>query len=396
MISDIGGLGLTGWLIRTFVKHPEDVNNRGVRASYGTLGSVTGIIVNVLLSVLKFIIGTFSGSLAVTADAVNNLSDSAGSLMALITVRLAVKPNDKAHPFGHGRLEYVGALAVGVIILLVGVQLLADGVKSIVSPAAMSISLPVLILLLLSIAVKFWLYFYYRKIARLIDSKALFAASKDSLSDMVATGAVVLSLALQWLLGWKIDGFIGVVVALFVLRTGFSVCKDTIDSLLGSKPDPQLTKDIKRILLKSGEIRGLHDLILHDYGPGRCIASVHAEVSASGDIVTIHEAIDRAERDLKEQLGIEVCIHMDPTVTDDPAANALRSQIEAWLRNADPRMSLHDFRVVPGAKQINLVFDCLLPQEGVDSAQLYKALRKYAKSLDSRYELVVQFDTDFS
>ena len=387
---------MTDWLIRIFVKNRGDVSNRAVRAAYGTLGSVTGIVINILMSAMKFIVGALTGSLAATADAENNLSDSAGSLMALITVRMAVKPNDKDHPFGHGRLEYIGALAVGVIILLAGVQLLSDGIQTIFHPAAMSVSLLTLGLMLSSIAVKFWMYFYYRKIARLIDSKTLFAAAKDSLSDTLATGAVVLSLLLQRAFGWTIDGYIGVLVALFVLKTGLDVCKDTIDSLLGGKPDPHMIRDIRAILSKYGEIRGLHDLILHDYGPGRCIASVHAEVSATGNIVAIHEAIDRAERELKDQLGIEVVIHMDPTVTNDPKTNALRDQIAAYLRGVDPRLSLHDFRVVPGERQINLVFDCLLPAGTVDQKQLLERLTAFVKQLDSRYALVVQFDTDFT
>lgn len=387
---------MTNWLIRFFVNNHQDAANRTVRAAYGTLGSATGIVVNVLLSVLKFIVGTVSGSLAATADAVNNLSDSAGSLMALITVRMAVKPNDRSHPFGHGRMEYIGALAVGVIILIAGIQLLIEGVKAIINPLSMNVSLVILILLIVSILVKLWLYFFYRKIARLIDNKILIAASKDSLTDMLATGAIVVSMLLQWLLGWRLDGYIGVLVALFVLKTGFDVCKDTIDRLLGGKPDPHLIRDIKHILLQYNEISGLHDLIIHDYGPGRCIASVHAEVSASGDIVAIHEVIDRAERDLKDALGMEVCIHTDPTVTDDPGANKLRSQITTYLKSLDERLTLHDFRVVPGERQINLVFDCLLPNSEINKDKLLASLRSFVKQLDPRYELVVQFDTDFS
>lgn len=387
---------MTNWLFQHFIKNPDDLADRGVRASYGTLGSVTGIILNVLLAALKFVVGTLSGSLAATADAVNNLSDSAGSLMSLITVRMAVKPNDSSHPFGHGRLEYLGALAVGVIILIAGGKLFYEGVKTALAPNVMTVHPVPLLLLAASILVKLWLYFYYRKIARLINSKTLFAASKDSLSDIAATGAVVVSMLLQWAFGWRIDGYIGVLVALFVLKTGFDVCKDTIDSLLGGKSDPGLVRDIKRILLQYDEISGLHDLILHDYGPGRCIASVHAEVSAAGDIVAIHEVIDRAERDLKDSLGIEVCIHMDPTVTDDPKTNALRKKIAAFLKSRDQRLTLHDFRVVPGEKQINLVFDCLLPNDEIDRDQLSRALLAYVKQLDPRYELVVQFDTDFS
>jgi cation diffusion facilitator family transporter len=387
---------LTNWLFRLFIKNPGDLADRTVRASYGTLGSVTGIILNVLLAALKFVVGTLSGSLAVTADAVNNLSDSAGSLMALITVRIAVKPDDKSHPFGHGRMEYLGALAVGVIILIAGGKLFYEGVKSAVAPETMAVNLVLLLLIAASILVKVWLFFYYRKIARLIHSKTLFAASKDSLSDIVATGTVVVSMLLQWLFGWRIDGYIGVLVALFVLKTGYDVCKDTVDVLLGGKPDPQMIRDIKRILLQYDEISGLHDLIIHDYGPGRCIASVHAEVSAAGDIVAVHEVIDRAERDLKDTLGMEVCIHMDPTVTDDPKINALRKKVAAYLKSVDKRLTMHDFRAVPGEKQINLVFDCLLPNDEIDREMLLQSLLAYVKQLDPRYELVVQFDTDFS
>lgn len=387
---------MTHWLIHLFVKNAENVTNRTVRASYGTLGSVTGIIVNILLSALKFIVGTLSGSLAVTADAVNNLSDAAGSLMSLITVRLAVKPNDKSHPFGHGRLEYIGALAVGVLIVVAGIQLLSDGIRTIFHPEAMTVSILMLIVLTVSIGAKLWLFVYYRHIARLIDSKTLAAASKDSLSDVGATGTVVISMLLQLLFGWQIDGFIGILVALFVFKAGFDVCRDTIDSLLGGKPDPHVIRDIRRIMLQHKEILGLHDLIVHDYGPGRCIASVHAEVNAADDIVAIHEVIDQAERELKDELNMEVCIHMDPTVTNDPRINEVRREMLAYLRGLDPRLSLHDFRMVPGERQINLVFDCLLPDDLTDEDQLLDKMRSFAKQLDSRYELVVQFDTDFS
>ncbi|HPF87978.1 MAG TPA: cation diffusion facilitator family transporter [Candidatus Limiplasma sp.] len=387
---------MTHWLIHRFIHNPDDVTNRKVRAAYGTLGSVTGIILNILLSGLKFLVGVLSGSLAATADAVNNLSDAAGSLMSLITMRMAVKPNDKTHPFGHGRMEYIGALAVGALIVVAGVRLLSDGIRTVFHPEAMSVSIVMLCVLIAAILVKLWLYFYYRKLARLINSETLFAASKDSLSDTAATSAVVVSMVLEWLFGWQIDGYMGILVALFVLKAGYDVCKETIDRLLGGKPDPQLIRDIKNILLRHKEIHGLHDLIVHDYGPGRCIASVHAEVDASDDIVAIHEIIDQAERELKDELGMEVCIHMDPTVTNDPKINALRDKMLQYLQSIDMRLSLHDFRIVPGEHQINLVFDCLLPDDEIDTDQLLAKLRAYAKQLDSRYELVVQFDTDFS
>ena len=332
---------MTNWLIRCFIKRPQDIGDPKTRAAYGTLGTCTGVAVNVLLSALKFLLGALSGSLAVMADAVNNLSDAAGSLMALISVRLAGKPDDKEHPFGHGRMEYLGALAVGVLILAAGVQLLREAISGIREPATLSISPLVLGLLALSILVKVWLYFYYRNIARRIDSEALFAASGDSISDVVATSTVLVSMVLQAAFGWRIDGWMGIVVAAFVLKTGFSVCKSTTDRLLGEKPDPNLTKDIRDRMLRFDGIRGVHDLVVHDYGPGRRIASVHAEVSANGDIVAVHEIIDKAERELEQELGITVCIHMDPTVTDDPEVNNVHRRMAEFLAGIDNRLTLH-------------------------------------------------------
>ena len=387
---------MTAWLIRHFVKNHTRTAEPKVRAAYGTLGAGTGIVINVLLSAIKFFLGLLSGSLAITADAVNNLSDAAGSVTSLISVRLAGKPDDREHPFGHGRMEYIGALAVGVLIALAGGKLLYEGVRAILHPAALTVGLPVLILLPVSVLAKLWLYFYYRAIARTIDSQPLYAASKDSLSDVAATGAVLVSVALEKLFGWKIDGYISVLVALFVLKTGLDVCKETVDRLLGEKPNPELTRSIRQKLLSCEGIRGVHDLVVHDYGPGRCIASVHAEVSATGDIVAVHELIDRAERDLQRDLGITVCIHMDPTVTDDPTVNAVHAKIAAFLRGEDERLTLHDFRMVPGQEKINVIFDCLLPDGYADRQGLERRLAAYAKELDPRYEVVVQFDTDYT
>lgn len=387
---------MTELLIRLFVKNPQDIKNRAVRTAYGTLGTCTGIAVNVLLSTLKFFVGMLSGSLAVMADAVNNLSDAAGSVMALLSVRIAEKPMDREHPFGHGRMEYIGALAVGVLIVVAGVKLLMDGVNAILSPAALTATWLTLVLLAASVLTKLWLFFYYRRIARLIDSQALSAASKDSLSDVAATSAVVVSIALQMLFHWRIDGYMGVLVALFVLKTGLSVCKDTVDRLLGEKPNPELTRAIREMLLKYEGILGVHDLVVHDYGPGRCIASVHAEVSAAGDIVAVHEVIDRAERELQKELGVAVLVHMDPIVTNDPTVNEMRERVADYLREVDPRLTLHDFRMVPGQKKVNLVFDCLLPDGYKAREELLSRLRAFVKGIDPRYDVVVQFDTDFT
>lgn len=387
---------MTAWLIRHFIKNPQSVENPSVRASYGTLASVTGVAVNLLLAGGKFLMGLLSGSLAIMADAANNLSDAAGSIVTLITTRLALKPVDHEHPFGHGRMEYIGSLAVGALIVIMGVSLLRDGVTAIFHPEPLAISWLVIVILSLSILMKLWLFLFYRKLGRAVSNGTLLAASKDSLGDVLSTGAVLLSVLVHLAFNITIDGYVGVIVALIVLKAGIDVCRDTVDSLLGCKPDPEKIQQIRELLLQRDGILGLHDLVLHDYGPGRCIASVHAEVSADSDIVAIHEVIDNAEREIGEKLHMAICIHMDPIVTGDEATNRVHRQMAEFLQNTDPALSLHDFRMVPGQDHINLIFDCVLPAGYPNRDELLNALRAYALSLDPRYRLVVQFDTDYT
>ncbi len=386
---------MTNWLIHRFVKDPQQVENPDVRAAYGSLGSVVGIGLNVLLALGKFLLGLVTGSLAIVADAANNLSDAFGSLVSLVSVRMARKPMDREHPFGHGRMEYIGALGVGALILVMGITLLKEGIQAIFHPTPLTLDWPVILLLGMALLVKLWLFVFYRVLGRKINSATLLAASKDSLSDVLATGAVLASLALQFAFGWQVDGYMGVLVAVVVLRAGYGVCRDTVGLLLGEKPDPEKAEKIKKMLLATPGILGLHDLVLHDYGPGRCIASVHAEVSATADIVEIHEAIDRAERDIGKELNIAICIHMDPIVTEDSLTNAVKENMRAFLQNTDERLNLHDFRMVPGQRQINLIFDCVLPVGYEDQEALLRSMKAYAKALDSRYEVIVQFDTDY-
>lgn len=386
---------MTGWLIRRFIKNPGQTEEPQVRKAYGTLGSGVGIGLNLLLALGKLVLGLITASLAIIADAANNLSDAFGSIVSLVSMRLAQKPMDREHPFGHGRMEYIGALGVGALILVMGVSLLQNGVKAMLEPVPLSISVPVLLLLLAAIFVKLWLFFFYRSLGRKVRSATLLAASKDSLSDVLATGGVLVSTGLQYAFGWQTDGIMGVLVALVVLRAGYGVCKDTVGQLLGEKPDPEKVKRIRERLLAFPGILGLHDLVLHDYGPGRCIASVHAEVSARGDIVEIHEVIDQAEREIGREMNIVICIHMDPIVTEDETANQVRAKLETFLRDMDERLSLHDFRMVPGQQQVNLIFDCVLPDGYRDREALLRSLAAYAKSLDPRYEVIVQFDTDY-
>ena len=387
---------MTAWLIRRFIREPDHVNDPDVRAAYGTLAAVTGIAVNLLLSAGKFLMGLLSGSLAIMADAANNLSDAAGSIVTLITTRLARKPVDQEHPFGHGRMEYLGSLAVGVLILLMGLQLLRDGLSSILNPEPLTLSWVVVATLVASVLLKLWLFFFYRKLGNAVHNGTLLAASKDSLGDVLSTGAVLLSVLAYLAFNWAIDGWIGLLVAAVVLKGGFDVCRDTVDSLLGGKPDPEKIHQIRELLLARDGILGIHDLVLHDYGPGRCIASVHAEVSADANIVAIHEVIDDAEREIGQKMHMAICIHMDPIVTSDEKVNHVHQQMSDFLKNTDPCLSLHDFRMVPGQGHINLIFDCVTPAGYKGRDELLKSLNAYARSLDDRYRLVVQFDTDYT
>jgi len=387
---------MTNWLIRRFVRNHEEVSNPDVRAAYGTLGATVGILVNALLALTKFLMGILSGSLAVTADAVNNLSDAGGSVVALVTTRMARKPVDQDHPFGHGRMEYLGSLAVGIIIVVMAISLLRDGIAAILNPQQLDVTVVIGTVLILSILLKGWLFLFYRKVGKTTNNGTLMAAAKDSLSDCIATSAVVVSMVLQEIFGWLIDGWIGVIVALIVLKAGYEVCRDTVDSLLGGKPDPEKIRRIKELMLSYEGILGVHDLVLHDYGPGRCIASAHAEVSAEGNILEIHEMIDAAERHIAGEMNMPICIHMDPIVTDDAETNELKAKLETFLRETDPCLSLHDFRVVPGQENTNVIFDCVLPAGYQNKEQLHKAMNAYVASLDRRYRLVVVFDTDFT
>ena len=383
------------WIIRLFIREPENTSDQRVRGQYGTLGSVVGISVNVFLSVVKFLVGTFTGSVAVTADAANNLSDAGGSIISLISIRLAQKPVDREHPFGHGRMEYLGALGVGMLILLMGVELLLSGVDSILHPVRPAFGWVPLLLMIFSILMKVWLYFFYTHVGKKIDASALLAAAKDSLSDVLATSAVALSMVIGVFTAFPVDGVMGVIVAALVLKAGFDVCKDTIDSLMGGKPDKELGRRIIDMLMKYDKVLGTHDLILHDYGPGRCVASVHAEVPADGDILELHEMIDQAEREISTELNIPICIHMDPIVSGDPETDRVAAQLNDYLKGRDEGLMLHDLRRVPGAKQINLVFDVVVPAGYKDVKTLEQDICAEAKRIDPCYNCVIHFDVDY-
>ena len=386
---------MTAWLLRRFINNHQDVHSQAVRGAYASLGATVGIIINISLSLAKFLIGLFAGSVAVTADAANNLSDAGGSIVSLVSARVAQKPGDKDHPFGHGRMEYIGALGVGVIILLMGFELFKEGISNIIAPSATDFSLVSWILLSAGILVKIWLYFFYARLGRAIDSEPLKAASKDSISDVLASSGVLLGMALDRLFGLHLDGWMGVLVALFVLRTGYQVCKGTVDRLLGAQPNREMNDTLMEKLLSYEGILGVHDLVIHDYGPGRSIASIHAEVSAKSDIVTIHEVIDRAERDISAEMSIPLLIHMDPIVTDDAVSLETKAGLETFLMSQDERLKLHDFRRVQHADRVTLLFDVMIPPEIKDTTPLKQKIEDYARGLDGRNECVIDFDPDY-
>lgn len=378
---------MKAWLLKRLTGNSTD------RGKLGQAGSLVGIGVNALLAVMKFLVGAMTGSVAVAADAVNNLSDAGGSVVSLVTMRIAQKPVDKEHPFGHGRMEYIGALGVGALILLMGFQLLQDAIGSIAAPELPDFGWVPLIIMLISIGMKLWLYRFYKQVGEEIDSSALLAASKDSLSDVAATSAVVLSMLAGRFLHWSTDGWMGLVVALLIFKAGFDVCKDTVDQLLGGKPDKELGRKICDMVMAYDSILGVHDLMVHDYGPGRCMASLHAEVPADGSLIDLHEVIDRAEQEIAEKLNIIVCIHMDPIVTGDLETDRIHQALSDFL--GQEGLMLHDLRRVPGKEQINLVFDVAIPVDYADVDGLRQRICAAAKAIDPRYACVIHFDLDY-
>ena len=392
---------MTDLLIKLFIKNHGDIKSTAVRSSYGNLGSVVGICANVLLSVIKIVVGLISGSLSITADGFNNLSDIGSSAVTLIGFKLAGKPADRDHPFGHGRMEYISAFVVSFFILLVGVELLKNSVSAIIggtaSPAFSNIAILVLVI---SIAIKLWMFAFNRKIGKIIDSSALAATAKDSLNDCVATTAILISAIITRFvsLPFNLDAVMAIGVALFILWSGISSAKETLDQILGGPPDPQLIRDISDNVLSFDEFCGIHDLIVHNYGPGRQFASVHVEVPHNADIVACHEKIDLCEKLIGEKLGVNLVIHMDPIDTDDTAVTTARETMVNILKSIDPKLTLHDFRMTPAANtRTNLIFDVVIPSHlKLSEAELNDIICKAAYKADRTYVCVITFDRDFT
>ena len=387
---------MTNFLIKIFIGKNKDENDPAVRAKYASLAGFTGILLNILLFAGKLTLGILAASVAMIADAFNNISDAGSAVVTLIGFRLASKHVDKEHPLGHGRLEYVSAFIVDMIIILVGFELFKSSLDKILNPALPAIGNATLIILGCAILVKVWLFFFYRKIGSKIRSTAIKAAASDSLTDCIATTLVLASAVIARVWGVAIDGWAGILVACFIFYTGVKAAKETIDLLLGSPPDKEFIQDIYEFVKAYPRVVGIHDVMVHDYGPGRQIVSFHAEVPSDSDINIAHEEVDRLERDMHEKFGCIVTVHLDPIVVGDETVNELRCLAESCAREVNEAFTIHDFRMTKGEKDINLIFDLVLPVDcEICEAEAEKSVAKAIREKNPDCNCVIKAEHPF-
>lgn len=387
---------MTDFLIRHFVRDYQQVQDPAVRERYGVLSGGVGIFLNLLLSLGKFFAGVVTGSIAVTADAFNNLSDAGSSVVTLVGFKLAGQKADDGHPFGHGRIEYLAGLLVSLLILMVGVELGKTSIEKIIQPEEVAFSILSVGILVCSILIKLWMSLFNRKLGKRIHSAAMQATATDSLSDVVATSAVLAGTLIGHFAHVSIDGWIGVVVAVFILRAGWGAAKDTLNPLLGTAPDPELVKAIQQLVLSHEQVVGMHDLVIHDYGPGRRMCSFHAEVPEGDDIMEAHDAIDHIEREIQEKFGIETTAHMDPIATGDSEVARLREQMSELVREIDQDMSIHDFRLTRGPRHSNLIFDVVVPHRcRLSDEEIRRRITEAAERVVPGCYVVLQLDRSY-
>ena len=388
---------MTELLVKTFVKDYQNTEEAKVRTAYGVLASLVGIVCNLLLFGGKLAVGLVLHSVSVMADAFNNLSDAASSVIGFIGVKMAEKPADEEHPFGHGRLEYIAALIVSFLVIEVGFTFFKNAIAKIRTPEELSFNLISMGILLASVAVKLWLSFFNKKLGKRINSTVMQATATDALGDVVTTLATMGSILFFYFTKINIDGYVGLAVSLLVMWAGVGIAKDTLEPLIGQSVDPKLYREISEFVESYDGILGSHDLIVHNYGPTKSLASIHAEVPNNVDIETSHEIIDRIERDAAKKLGIFLVIHMDPVETADAQVAEVKAEVQEVLHQMDERLSLHDFRMVDGEKWINLIFDVVVPFSygENDRPKLREAIEEEVRSLDERYHCVITFDSGF-
>ena len=388
---------MIGFFSRLWIKDRENTSSPAVRQSYGMLCGAVGIFLNVLLFLGKFLAGSLSKSIAITADAFNNLSDAGSSFITLVGFKMSGQEPDPDHPFGHGRIEYLSGLIVSGAILIMGYELIVSFIKKILQPEDTAFSLLVVMILICSILVKLYMAYYNFSVGKKIDSSAMKATATDSLSDTVTTTVVLFATLIQHFFGWQIDGCCGVLVGLFILYAGFSAAKDTINPLLGQAPSREFVEQVQQIVLNTDGVLGMHDLIVHDYGPGRIIISLHAEVSSNGNILEIHDMIDRLEQALNKQLHCEAVIHMDPIVTEDPDVRLWKDRIHDILLSIDASLHMHDFRMVKGNTHTNIIFDMVLPHNyKLSKTLLLDEIQKKVWEIDEHYYVVIQMEHSYT
>ena len=385
------------FLASLFIKDSKNYKEPSVRQAYGVLSGAVGIGLNILLFFGKWLAGTISGSIAITADAFNNLSDAGSSIITLIGFRLSGQEPDPEHPFGHGRMEYISGLLVSVAILVMGLELIWSSIGKLRSPEPIESSALVFGILIASILVKLYMFFYNHSLSKKIESAAMKATSVDSLSDTVATTLVLIATLISKYTGLLLDGWFGILVGLFILYTGGSTLKETIDLLLGQPPKQEFIDEVKEIVLGHSMVHGVHDLIVHDYGPGRVMISLHAELDVNGDIQDIHEQIDHIEHELQEKLHCSATIHMDPIVTDDKEVLAMKAKVEEMVHFLDESFSMHDFRMVKGSTRTNLIFDVEVPRKtSYTDNEIVNWLKERIHELPgSKYFAVIQIDHEY-
>lgn len=387
---------MTNLILKIFVKDYKNVKDNTTRKKAGFVSSIVGIICNIILFGFKFLVGTIANSVSIISDAFNNLTDCLSCIITLFGYNLASKPADSEHPFGHGRMEYFTSLIISAFILIVGFEFCKTSVNRIFNREALNITIYTVIILILSILIKLWMYAFNKKLSKLYNNQTMLATSYDSLSDCLTTFITLVGSVLSLFTELPIDGIIGVVVSLLIIKTAISIIKDTVDELLGKPADPETVKSVVDIVMAHPEILGVHDLIIHNYGPNNMIASLHAEVDANQNVLVAHEAIDNIEKELMNKLKIMTTIHLDPIETDNQLLMGYKKTVEDVLKSIDENLTLHDFRMVNGTGHINLIFDILLTENyrGRQS-ELKEKIDERLKSIDSRLETVITFDTQF-
>ncbi len=384
------------FLVRRFIKNYQDTKDANVRTSIGKLSGIVGIFSNLFLFVIKFVIGTIVHSVSIQADGVNNLTDAGSNIISILSFHLANKPADKDHPFGHERTETIASLFVGILILVLGFETAKESISKVIHPGSIDFRIASVIILLISIIVKFWMYAYNKKLSKTYDSSLLEATALDSISDVCGTTAVLVSTLLSPVLHFNLDGYMGIVVSGIILYGAYGLLRDMINSLIGEAPDPELVHNIVDMIMAHPAILGVHDMMLHNYGPNKIFASAHVEVDSSKDIFETHDHIDNIEREVKENMNIDLVLHMDPVKVNDLETELYRAKVVEAIHQIDPKWGFHDFRIVSGPTHVNLVFDLVIPfEEKYAQEEIEEMLLKHIDS-DKKIYLVLTIDHPYA